>query len=187
MFSCTSCIYLVTPHFVIDMPSSSNHHRGWRTRGWKPSNNQVFISLCLLMFFPLPFEIYSACASCPPLFHVLIPTGMTLTWQSVSTVDSAKKLALLMPLLKGPTSSLQLRLMRLVRISVQALAEMLYIENMNILMCSFLLKELLYDKEKLLENGDRWETEIAENLRSESLYRWGVWLFHNELPPEKNN
>lgn len=86
-------------------------------------------------------------------------------------MDSAKKLALLMPLLKGPTSSLQLRLMRLVRISVQALAEMLYIENMNILMCSFLLKELLYDKEKLLENGDRWETEIAENLRSESLYR----------------
>ena len=35
----------------------------------------------------------------------------------------------------------------------------------------YLLQELLYDKEKLLENGDRWETEIAENLRSESLYR----------------
>ncbi|KAK8320351.1 hypothetical protein V6Z11_A12G031500 [Gossypium hirsutum] len=32
-------------------------------------------------------------------------------------------------------------------------------------------EELLYHKEKLLENGDRWETEIAENLRSESLYR----------------
>lgn len=32
-------------------------------------------------------------------------------------------------------------------------------------------EELLYDKEKLLENGDRWETEIAENLRSEALYR----------------
>ncbi|CAM6084187.1 unnamed protein product [Calypogeia fissa] len=32
-------------------------------------------------------------------------------------------------------------------------------------------EELLYDKEKLLENGDRWETEIAENLRSEGLYR----------------
>ncbi|PKA47489.1 NADH dehydrogenase [ubiquinone] iron-sulfur protein 8, mitochondrial [Apostasia shenzhenica] len=31
--------------------------------------------------------------------------------------------------------------------------------------------ELLYDKEKLLENGDRWETEIAENLKSESLFR----------------
>lgn len=36
------------------------------------------------------------------------------------------------------------------------------------------LQELLYDKEKLLENGDRWETEIAENLRSESLYRWAT-------------
>eukprot|EP00898_Chlorokybus_atmophyticus_P007016 jgi/Chlat1/7315/Chrsp58S06936 len=32
-------------------------------------------------------------------------------------------------------------------------------------------EELLYDKEKLLANGDRWETEIAANLRSESLYR----------------
>lgn len=39
------------------------------------------------------------------------------------------------------------------------------------------LQELLYDKEKLLENGDRWETEIAENLRSESLYRWFTVLF----------
>ncbi len=33
------------------------------------------------------------------------------------------------------------------------------------------LQELLYDKQKLLENGDRWETEIASNLRNESLYR----------------
>eukprot|EP00252_Welwitschia_mirabilis_P026048 TRINITY_DN834_c0_g1_i1.p1 TRINITY_DN834_c0_g1~~TRINITY_DN834_c0_g1_i1.p1 ORF type:complete len:225 (+),score=40.99 TRINITY_DN834_c0_g1_i1:113-787(+) len=32
-------------------------------------------------------------------------------------------------------------------------------------------EELLYDKEKLLENGDRWETEIAENIRADSLYR----------------
>lgn len=32
-------------------------------------------------------------------------------------------------------------------------------------------EELLYDKEKLLENGDRWETEIAENLRAESMFR----------------
>ena len=32
-------------------------------------------------------------------------------------------------------------------------------------------QELLYDKQKLLENGDRWETEIAANLRSEALYR----------------
>lgn len=40
------------------------------------------------------------------------------------------------------------------------------------LMCLCLfLQELLYDKQKLLENGDRWETEIASNLRNESLYR----------------
>ena len=32
-------------------------------------------------------------------------------------------------------------------------------------------EELLYDKQKLLENGDRWETEIATNLRTEALYR----------------
>ena len=32
-------------------------------------------------------------------------------------------------------------------------------------------EELLYNKEKLLENGDRWESEIAANLRSEAGYR----------------
>eukprot|EP00735_Rhodelphis_limneticus_P006066 TRINITY_DN1834_c0_g1::TRINITY_DN1834_c0_g1_i1::g.14071::m.14071 TRINITY_DN1834_c0_g1::TRINITY_DN1834_c0_g1_i1::g.14071 ORF type:complete len:274 (+),score=38.40,sp/Q42599/NDS8A_ARATH/76.30/8e-94,Fer4/PF00037.22/2.5e-05,Fer4/PF00037.22/1.3e-08,Fer4_7/PF12838.2/2.3e-12,Fer4_10/PF13237.1/1.5e-08,Fer4_10/PF13237.1/0.00024,Fer4_21/PF14697.1/7.7e-05,Fer4_21/PF14697.1/0.0017,Fer4_9/PF13187.1/1.2e-09,Fer4_16/PF13484.1/7.4e+03,Fer4_16/PF13484.1/0.00078,Fer4_16/PF13484.1/2.7e-05,Fer4_8/PF13183.1/0.14,Fer len=32
-------------------------------------------------------------------------------------------------------------------------------------------EELLYNKEKLLANGDRWETEIAANLKSESMYR----------------
>lgn len=32
-------------------------------------------------------------------------------------------------------------------------------------------EELLYDKQKLLDNGDRWETEIAANLKSESQYR----------------
>jgi len=32
-------------------------------------------------------------------------------------------------------------------------------------------EELLYNKAKLLDNGDRWETEIAANLESESLYR----------------
>mmetsp|Transcript_41773 Transcript_41773/g.85137 ORF Transcript_41773/g.85137 Transcript_41773/m.85137 type:complete len:227 (-) Transcript_41773:89-769(-) len=32
-------------------------------------------------------------------------------------------------------------------------------------------EELLYDKQKLLENGDKWEAEIATNLRTESLYR----------------
>ncbi|KAJ1830285.1 ndufs8, ubiquinone oxidoreductase 23 kd subunit, partial [Coemansia sp. RSA 2711] len=32
-------------------------------------------------------------------------------------------------------------------------------------------EELLYNKEKLLANGDRWESEIAQNMRSEQMYR----------------
>ena len=32
-------------------------------------------------------------------------------------------------------------------------------------------EELLYNKEKLLENGDRWEPEIAANLHQDHLYR----------------
>lgn len=32
-------------------------------------------------------------------------------------------------------------------------------------------EELLYDKEKLLANGDRWETEIARNIQAEAPYR----------------
>lgn len=32
-------------------------------------------------------------------------------------------------------------------------------------------EELLYDKERLLANGDRWETELAERLRADAPYR----------------
>ena len=32
-------------------------------------------------------------------------------------------------------------------------------------------EELLYDKQKLLDNGNRWEPAIAANLASEHLYR----------------
>lgn len=32
-------------------------------------------------------------------------------------------------------------------------------------------EELLYDKEKLLSNGDRWETELASNLAADAPYR----------------
>ncbi len=32
-------------------------------------------------------------------------------------------------------------------------------------------EELLYNKEKLLANGDRWETEIAANLKADAPYR----------------
>jgi len=32
-------------------------------------------------------------------------------------------------------------------------------------------EELLYDKEKLLANGDRWEAEIARNIEADHVYR----------------
>uniref|UniRef100_A0A6F9DLF2 NADH dehydrogenase [ubiquinone] iron-sulfur protein 8, mitochondrial n=1 Tax=Phallusia mammillata TaxID=59560 RepID=A0A6F9DLF2_9ASCI len=32
-------------------------------------------------------------------------------------------------------------------------------------------EELLYNKEKLLENGDKWETEIEANIQADYLYR----------------
>ena len=32
-------------------------------------------------------------------------------------------------------------------------------------------EELMYDKSKLLDNGDRWENEIAARLRAEAPYR----------------
>lgn len=32
-------------------------------------------------------------------------------------------------------------------------------------------EELLYNKEKLLNNGDRWEAEIAANIKADYLYR----------------
>ena len=32
-------------------------------------------------------------------------------------------------------------------------------------------EELMYDKEKLLANGDRWETELAVRLRADAAYR----------------
>ena len=32
-------------------------------------------------------------------------------------------------------------------------------------------EELYYDKDKLLANGDRWETEIARNLAADAKWR----------------
>jgi NADH-quinone oxidoreductase subunit I len=32
-------------------------------------------------------------------------------------------------------------------------------------------EELLYDKAKLLANGDRWEAELAANLQADAAYR----------------
>ena len=35
-------------------------------------------------------------------------------------------------------------------------------------------EELYYDKDKLLANGDRWETEIARNLAADARWRYGI-------------
>ena len=32
-------------------------------------------------------------------------------------------------------------------------------------------EELLYNKEKLLSNGDKWEIAIANNIKADFLYR----------------
>jgi len=45
------------------------------------------------------------------------------------------------------------------------------VEGPNFEYATYTHEELLYDKEKLLANGDKWEREISKNLASESLYR----------------
>lgn len=45
------------------------------------------------------------------------------------------------------------------------------VEGPNFEYSTFTHDELLYDKKKLLENGDKWETEIASNINNESFYR----------------
>jgi hypothetical protein len=47
----------------------------------------------------------------------------------------------------------------------------LQVVSQPLLLPPLLLQELLYDKQKLLANGDRWEPEIAKNLRNEAMYR----------------
>ncbi|KAG9509381.1 NADH dehydrogenase [ubiquinone] iron-sulfur protein 8, mitochondrial, partial [Fragariocoptes setiger] len=45
------------------------------------------------------------------------------------------------------------------------------VEGPNFEYSTFTREELLYNKEKLLSNGDRWEASIAANLAAEHLYR----------------
>ncbi len=45
------------------------------------------------------------------------------------------------------------------------------IEGPNFEFATETREELFYDKEKLLENGDRWESAIAANLQKDAAYR----------------
>jgi NADH dehydrogenase (ubiquinone) Fe-S protein 8 len=45
------------------------------------------------------------------------------------------------------------------------------VEGPNFEYSTFTHDELLYDKKKLLQNGDKWETEVFSNLRNEIGYR----------------
>jgi NADH dehydrogenase (ubiquinone) Fe-S protein 8 len=45
------------------------------------------------------------------------------------------------------------------------------VEGPNFEYSTFTHDELLYDKKKLLNNGDKWETEIFSNLNKETFYR----------------
>ena len=45
------------------------------------------------------------------------------------------------------------------------------VEGPNFEFSTWTREELMYDKEKLLSNGDRWETLIAANIHSDAPYR----------------
>ena len=45
------------------------------------------------------------------------------------------------------------------------------VEGPNFEFSTYTREELFYDKDKLLENGERWEAEIAQNLAKDAPYR----------------
>src|SRR5436309_15854839 len=45
------------------------------------------------------------------------------------------------------------------------------VEGPNFQFCNETREELIYDKSKLLDNGDRWESAIAANLAADAPYR----------------
>ncbi len=45
------------------------------------------------------------------------------------------------------------------------------VEGPNFEYSTFTREELFYDKEKLLDNGDRWESILAENIQTDQSFR----------------
>jgi NADH dehydrogenase (ubiquinone) Fe-S protein 8 len=45
------------------------------------------------------------------------------------------------------------------------------VEGVNFEYSTYTHDELLYDKKKLLKNGDQWETEVAHVIKLEDIYR----------------
>lgn len=45
------------------------------------------------------------------------------------------------------------------------------VEGPNFEFSTFTREELFYNKEKLLENGERWEQQLTENIRRDAPYR----------------
>lgn len=55
--------------------------------------------------------------------------------------------------------------------NVAPLPPSLYPQGPNFEFSTETHEELLYNKEKLLNNGDKWEAEIAANIQADYLYR----------------
>lgn len=68
-------------------------------------------------------------------------------------------------------SSLQYRLFPLETREQEACPVDAIVEGPNYEFATETHEELLYDKEKLLANGDRWEVAIAQNIAADHPYR----------------
>src|SRR5438094_613994 len=55
------------------------------------------------------------------------------------------------------------------------------VEGPNLEFATETREELLYDKAKLLANGDRWEAEIAKNLELDAPYRCGEGMIASRI------
>jgi len=165
-----------------DLPSTSYHNWSWRARRWQSSNYKVQNFMFLLYRFK-PASLLSLLCN----WFALCMNAQVRHWY-----DQVHLLRVLpggMPCRCNCRGSKLWICYRNTRGGDISLFCSLRIHSILSVLIIVHLQELLYDKEKLLENGDRWETEIAENLRSESLYRWfsidyhhhpGAWVW---IPP----